>query len=365
MSNDLRSRIRSLVQEHVAPHAAEVDLAPRHPIEALGALAAAGYCGAMVPEDQGGMGLGFSDYAIVCEEVTAGCASTGVTLNGNNSLVCGPILRFGTDEQWAAFLPRLASGAALGAYALTEPGAGSDPAAIRTTAVLEGDEWVLSGEKMWITNAPIADLLLVFARTDPNLRGRGISAFIVDTATPGLVVGKHEPKMGLRGSATSAITFSEVRIPRDRLLGSAGQGLAIALATLDSGRVAVSAQALGIARSAFGAAVAVSRHRQVEGDRAQIADMALAIHAGRTLVTEAARKREAGTLATIEAALVKLWVTERAVEAVLLAGQVVGVVGLRSGHPVERALRDIKVFEVFEGTSEIQRLIISRHLVGK
>jgi alkylation response protein AidB-like acyl-CoA dehydrogenase len=326
-----------------------------------------GLTGIVFPEQYGGAGADYISYAIAVEELSRVCASTGVTLSAHLSLGANPIYLFGTEEQKGKFLRPLAEGSKMGAFGLTEPSAGSDAGGTRTTATLEGEEWVLNGSKIFITNGGEAEIYIVFARTDKKAeKHHGISGFIVEKGAPGFSFGKKEAKMGIRSSPTMELVFDHCRIPKENLLGKEGEGFKIAMKTLDGGRIGIAAQALGIAQGAFEAAAAYARERKqfdqpIVGFQAvqfMLADMATQIEAARLLVYQAAHRASAGLSYGKESAMAKLFASETAMRVTTKAVQVFGGYGYTREFPVERMMRDAKITEIYEGTSEVQRLVI-------
>jgi len=368
----VQSTVREWAAARLLPHAAEMDRSGRYPPEVIRELGALGLTGVCVPEEHGGAGMDTIAYAIVIEEIARAEAALGAVLSVNNSLVCYPVLAFGTEAQQRRYLPDLARGRTLGCYCLTEPMAGSDAAALRTTARDDGDAWVLNGTKIFVTNGVEADVLIIYARTSGAGRSRGITAFIAEKGDPGLSVGKIEHKLGIRASSTCEIVLEDCRLPKDRVLGERDAGFRIAMATLDGGRIGIAAQALGIARAALEDAVAYAKERrqfdrpiaEFQATRWKLADMATRIQAGRLLTYRAAWIRDQGRRHTREASVAKLFTSETATWAALQAVQIYGGYGYIQDYPVERHLRDAKITEIYEGTSEIQRLVIARHTLG-
>lgn len=363
----IQSTVKEFAQMAVAPIAAEIDRAHRFPEELIPQLAELNLLGVPYPEEVGGAGADNLSYVLVIEELARVCASTAVVVSAHTSLGTWPIYQFGTEAQKEKYLSKLASGEWLGAFALTEPGAGTDAAAGKTTAVLEGDEWVLNGSKIFITNGGYADVYVVTAMTDPSKGTKGISAFIVDKNAPGFTVGEKEHKLGIKASSTTPLYFSDCRIPKDAILGEPGQGFKIAMQTLDGGRIGIAAQALGIAQGALDAAVKYAKERVQFGKpianqqaiQWMIADMATQIDAARFLVYRAAWNKDNGLPYSKEAAMAKLYASEAASFAANKAIQIHGGYGYTENYPVERALRDAKITEIYEGTSEVQRMVIA------
>jgi butyryl-CoA dehydrogenase len=364
----IREAVREFAESDLAPIAAELDRDHRFPEEILPKLADLNLMGMPYPEKVGGAGADYVSYVIAIEEISKACASTGIILSAHTSLATWPVYRFGTESQKERYLSDMASGRRLGAFALTEPGAGTDAGAGTTTAVLSGDEYVLNGTKMFITNAPFAEVYIVFAKTDPAQGTRGMSAFIVEKDTPGFSVGEAEHKLGIRGSSTPPIYFSDCRVPRQALLGGEGDGFKVAMQTLDGGRIGVSAQALGIAQAALDASVAYAKERvqfgkpiaTLQAIQWMIADMATAVDAARLLVYRAASCVDNGRPYSTEGAMAKLFASETATRVADRAIQIHGGYGYTESYPVERNYRDAKITELYEGTSEVQRMVISR-----
>ncbi|MDY7041776.1 MAG: acyl-CoA dehydrogenase [Chloroflexota bacterium] len=367
----MRKMVRDFAEKDVAPLAAELDEKGEVPFDNIKTMGRLGLLGLTAPEEYGGCGADTISYVIAIEELSRACASTAIVMAVQNSLVNYGLAKFGTEEQKQKYLTKLAPGEWIGAFALTEPGAGSDAAAQRTTAVRDGDFYVLNGSKHFITNGGIADMVVVFAMTDKSRGTRGISAFIVEKTFPGFSVGKEEHKMGIRGTNTNEIIFEDCRVPAENLLGQEGQGFKIAMIALDAGRIGVGAQAVGIAQAAFEAAVEYAKTREQFGgliSRLQaiqwmIADMATRIEAARLLVYNAALKKDSGERFTKEAAMAKLYASETADFVVDLALQIHGGYGYMKEYPVERYYRDSRITRLYEGTSEIQRLVIANQVL--
>lgn len=370
--NLIRDMVRSFAEAEVAPSAAERDeqeLFDRALMfDRLGEL---GLTGIVFPEEYGGGGADYISYAIAVEELSRVCGSTGVTLSAHLSLCANPIFMFGTEEQKQKFLVPLATGEKLGAFGLTEPSAGSDAGGTKTTAVRDGDEWILNGSKIFITNGGEAEIYVVLARSDKAAqKHRGISAFIVEKGTPGFSFGKKEKKMGIRSSPTMELVFENCRIPAENLLGQEGQGFKVAMQTLDGGRIGIAAQALGIAQGALDAALTYAKEREqfnkpitaFQGVSFQLADMATQVEAARLLVYNAAYRASAGLSYSNESAMAKLFASETAMKVTTQAVQLHGGYGYTREFPVERMMRDAKITEIYEGTSEIQRVVIGAAL---
>ena len=366
----VRDTLRDFAQQRLAPHAARWDREHHFPREELAALGELGALGMVVPDEWGGAGADYLSLALALEEIAAGDGATSTIVSVQNSVVCGPILAFGSDAQKTRYLGPLASGAKLGCFCLTEPAAGSDASAIATRAMRDGDHYVLDGVKQFITSGRHADVAIVFAVTDKAAAKRGISAFIVDTSTPGYVVTRIEDKTGQRASDTAQITFEGCRVPRENLLGREGEGYRIALANLEAGRIGIAAQAVGMARAAYEAALAYARERTSFGKPLiehqavafRLADMATSLEAARQLVWHAATLRDAGEPCLKEASMAKLFASEMAERVCSDAIQVHGGYGYVSDFPVERIWRDVRVCQIYEGTSDIQRMVIGRAL---
>jgi alkylation response protein AidB-like acyl-CoA dehydrogenase len=372
----IRQAARDFAQNEIVPVAAQFDETGEFPYETIRKMGQLGLMGIEVPEAYGGAGLDTIAYVLAMEEVSQADAAHGTIMSVNNSLVCHGLLRYGTDAQKQKYLIPVASGAAIGAYSLTEPMSGSDAGNMRSTAVRDGDEYVIHGRKSWVTSAPVADIILLFAMTAPERRHKGISAFIIETDRPGFARGKTEPKLGIRASATSEIVFDGYRCPAENRLGEEGEGFKIAMAMLDAGRIGIAAQALGIAEAALAASVSYAREREAFGQRIgefqgiqfKIADMKTRIEASRLLIYNAAlakdRAKTTGARYTLEASLAKLHASETAMFCAHAAVQIHGGMGYSKELPIERYFRDAKITEIYEGTSEIQRLVIARHELG-
>ena len=367
----VRDMARDFAQKEVAPKAAERDMKSEFPTDSIKKMAELGMMGMMVPQEWGGAGLSTLTYVLALEEIAVACASTAVTMSVNNSLYCGPILKFGTDQQKKKYLTPFASGQKLGAYALSEPGTGSDAANQKTTAKKEGEKYILNGRKNFITNGPHADAMVVYAMTNTEKRHKGISCFIVEKDFPGFSVGKIEKKLGICASSTSEIVLDHCEVPAENLLGSEGGGFGIAMSTLDSGRIGIGTQAVGIARAAFEQARDYSKIREAFGQTISnfqaiqhfLADMATRIDASRLLIWRAAWMRDLGVAFGKEAAMAKLYASETANWVANKAVQVHGGYGYIKEYTVERLFRDAKITEIYEGTSEIQRLVIARSVL--
>ncbi len=368
----IRAEVRRFAEQEIAPRARHVDETGEFPAETLRKMAELGLMGLPFPEEYGGAGADSISTAIAIEEVARACGSTALIYSAHLGLGCAPIAMFGTEEQKRRFLRPAAEGRHLGAFALTEPHAGSDAGATRTTARLENGEWVINGAKMWITSASVAGHLIVTAVTDPGER-HSISAIIVPAGTPGLSFGKPEAKMGLRGSITNAVTFEDVRVPEANLLGRRGRGLQQFLAVLDGGRIGIGAMAIGLAQAAFEIASAYARERTAFGKLIgayesvsnMIADMAVGLEAARLLVYQAAWLKDQGRQYSREAAIAKLYASEVGEKICRDAIQVLGGYGYSSEYPLERIYRDQRLLTIGEGTSEILRVVIARQILGE
>ncbi|MGH8849871.1 MAG: acyl-CoA dehydrogenase family protein [Casimicrobiaceae bacterium] len=372
----VRDTLRTFAQQRLAPFAAAWDRAHTFPRDALRELAALGACGIVVPEAYGGAGLDYVSLAVALEEIAAGDGATSTIVSVQNSVVCGPLLAFGTTAQKERYLKPLASGASIGCFCLTEPHTGSDAAAITMRAELvhggDGSHYLLNGTKQFITSGKHADVALVFAMTDRSAGKKGISAFIVDTDTPGYDATRVEDKLGQRASDTAQIVFRDCRVPAANLLGREGEGYRIALANLEAGRIGIAAQAVGMARAAFEAALSYARERTSFGKpiaehqavNFRLADMGTQIEAARQLTWHAAALRDAGQPCLKEASMAKLFASEMAERVCSDAIQIHGGYGYVTDFPVERIYRDVRVCQIYEGTSDIQRLVIGRALTG-
>jgi butyryl-CoA dehydrogenase len=367
----VRKTVRKFALEVVEPRAKEIDETCEFPWDTVKKMAEMGLMGICFPAEYGGAGLDTVSYTIAVEELSRVCGSTGITLAAHISLGCYPIYAFGTEEQKKKYLVPLARGERIGAFGLTEPNAGSDAAGTETTAVRNGDSYVLNGTKIFITSAGVAEICVATALTEKGKGTRGISAFIVEKGTPGFSVGTKENKLGLRGSDTCEIVFEDCRIPRENLLGKEGQGFSIFMNALDGGRISIGGLALGIAQGALDASVKYSKERKQFGKpicefqaiQWMLADMATEIAAARHLVYYASRQKDRGAKITTQSAMCKLFAAETAMRATTKAIQIHGGYGYMKDYPVERYFRDAKLTEIGEGTSEIQRLIIARELL--
>jgi butyryl-CoA dehydrogenase len=363
----LQRTVREFAEAEVKPLARELDETGAFPHETLRKAAELGLTGVAIPEAEGGAGMDHICYAIMIEEIARVCASTSVVLSVQNSLYCDPIHRFGTDEQKKKFLIPYARGEKIGCYALTEPQAGSNAAALATKAVLKGDRYVVNGTKAWITNGGAADAAVVYVNTQPEKGEKGITALVIEQGTPGFAVGKEEKKLGIHATACTELSFSDCEVPVGNRIGSEGEGYKVALSTLDGGRIGIGAQATGISQGAFESALAYAKQRQAFGHpiadfqaiQFMLADMATEIDAARLLVRKAAWKQDAGARFTMDASIAKLFASEMSARVTHKAIQIHGGYGYSREYPVERMFRDARITEIYEGTSEIQRLVIA------
>jgi butyryl-CoA dehydrogenase len=368
-----RRMVRDFAEKEIAPRAEEIDETDCFPDDLFRRMGELGILGLPFPEEYGGSGGEYTSMVIALEEIARVSGSMAITLDAHTSLCCEPIYLFGSEEQKRKYLVPLAQGEKIGAFGLTEPQAGSDAGATRTHAVRNGDEWVINGQKNFITNGSIADVAVITAKTDPEKGTRGISSFIVEKGTPGFQPGRDEKKMGLKGSVTSELFFEDCRIPADNLLGQENEGFKQFLVTLDAGRVAISAMAVGLAQGAYERAVAYAQERVQFGQpivkfqavQWMIADMATEIEAARLLVQRAAWMRERGMRFTKEAAMAKLFATDMSERACRKAIQIHGGYGYMREYEVERMYRDQRLCAIGEGTNEIQRLVIARQVLGR
>jgi butyryl-CoA dehydrogenase len=363
----IQDAARDFAQKEIAPVAATLDKEETFPTEIVKKLGQLGMMGMTIPAQYGGGGVDTLSYIVALEQVSKACASTGIIMSVNNSLVCCPLYDFGSDEQKKKYLTPLASGQKLGAFSLTEPNAGSDAGNQQTTAVLEGDHYVLNGTKIFVTSGNVADYIIITASTDKSKGPKGISAFVVETSWPGFKVGSIEHKLGIRASSTAELVLTDLKVPKENLVGNPGDGLKIALRALDGGRVGVAAQALGIAQAAFEVAVRYAQQRQQFGKAIaefqavqwMIAEMAVSIDAARLLVYRAAVAKDTKKFFSKEAAMAKLFASEMASAVTSKAIQIHGGYGYSREYPVERHYRDARITQIYEGTSEVQKMVIS------
>ena len=364
---EILDMLEDFAKKQVGPLAAEIDEEERFPEETWHALAEMGMMGVPFPEEYGGAGLSYMTYVGVCEKLAEYCATTSVMVSAHTSLCCWPIFAFGTEEQKQKYLPGLLSGEKLGAFALTEPQAGTDAAMQKTVAVDKGDHYVLNGSKVFITNAGFADVFVCFALTDKELGTKGISAFIVERDTPGFSIGSHEKKMGIRGSSTTELVFDDCCIPKENLLGEYNKGFKVAMMTLDGGRIGIGAQAIGIAQGAINETVAYTKERiqfgkpiwKFQNTQFELANMQARVDAARLLVYRAAQAKQDGEPYSHLAAMGKLMAAEAASDVTRRCVQLVGGYGYTRDYPFERHMRDAKITEIYEGTSEVQRMVIA------
>jgi len=370
----LRGNIREFAENELKPRAAELDEKHLFPLETFKMMGELGFLGAHIPEEYGGAGMDVTSFIIIMEEVARACGTTAITLAAHTSLCAYPIYRFASEEQRQKYLPKLCSGECIGAFGLTEAEAGSDAGATKTLAKLDGDYWLISGDKMFCTNGSVADVLVITAKTDPSQPSSyGISSFIIEKGFEGFKPGKDEDKLGLRGSRTSQLFFDRCRAPKENLMGREGDGFKHFMETLDEGRIVIGVMALGIAQAALEAAVSYAKQRKAFGKpigkmqtiQGYIADMATQMEAARHLVYNAARKLDKGERVTKESAMAKLYASEVANFVTDLAIQIHGGYGYTVDYPVERYYRDMKLCEIGEGTSEVQRIVIARAVLGK
>ena len=372
----IRDAARDFAQNEIVPVAAEFDESGEFPHKTIKKMGEMGFMGIEMPEEYGGAGMDTLAYVLALEEICKADASHGVIMSVNNSLYCHGILKFGTEEQKKKFITPIASGKAIGAYSLTEPQSGSDAGTMKSRATRDGDHYVLNGRKSWVTSGPVADYFVVFMMTDPEKKQKGVSAFLVEANTSGLIRGKKEPKLGIRASATSELIFEDCRVPAENLLGKEGEGFKIAMTVLDAGRIGIGTQALGIAEAAYEATKQYAVEREAfgqpigafQGTGFKIADMKTRIEASRLLIYNAAlaktKSKETGGRYSLEASMAKLFASETAMWVTHQAVQIHGGMGYSKELPIERYFRDAKITEIYEGTSEIQRLVISRSEMG-
>ncbi len=367
----IQQTARDFANAEIAPVADENSANGTFPIDIIKKLGELGFMGMLVPEAYGGTDLGNFCLILALEEINRVCASTGVTMSVHNSLTCGSMVKYGNEEQKKKYLPKLASGEFIGAYALSEPGSGSDAASLTSSAVKDGNEYVLNGTKSFISTGADADLFTVMLRTDPEQRTKGITAFLLEPGMKGFEIGKKEDKLGLRASSTVQIMFDDLRVPAEQILGEEGMGFTIAMNSLDGGRIGIASQAVGIAQACLDASAAYAKEREqfnqpignFQSIQWKIANMAMKNEAARLLVYQAARLKDAGRPHSKEASMAKLFASETCNEAAREAVQIHGGAGYTTDFPVERYFRDAKATEIYEGTSEIQRIVISRSLL--
>ncbi len=366
----MQKMVREFAEKEIAPVVSQMEEKEEFPIELIPKMGELGLMGIPIPEAYGGAGMDFTSYILAINEIAKVSAAVSVILAVHTSVGTNPILYFGTEAQNQAYIPKLASGQYIGAFALTEPSAGSDAASLKTRAVKQGDHYILNGSKIFITNGAVADTFVVFAKTDPTKKDKGISAFIVEKGTEGLHIGKNEAKMGLHGSSTVSLTFENCKVHESQLLGEEGEGFKIAMANLDVGRIGIAAQALGIGEAALLHATEYAKERQQfgkpiahhQGVSFKLADMATEVEAAKLLIYHAAHLKELDLPCGKEAAMAKMFASKTARKAAIEAVQIHGGYGYTKDYPVERLFRDAKITEIYEGTNEIQHLVISKHL---
>ncbi len=369
----IRDMVHEFAEKEIKPVAGKHDQEHSFPEATTKRMGELGLLGITVPEAYGGPGADYVSFGLVAEELARACASHSVIFGACASLTCTPILNWGSEEQKQQWLPDIASGKKLGCYALTEPEAGSDAGSLKTSATRDGDDYVINGQKVYISNGAVADTCILFVRTDPDSKdARGVSAFIVDTKSDGFTVGKNEEKLGLNASYTNQLFFEDLHVPKENMLGKPGDGFKIAMATLDTGRIMAGAGSVGIARAAYEASVAYAKERHQFGQpiaanqaiQWKLADMDVGIEAGRNLYLKAAWMKDQGHRFTHAASRAKLFASEMAMKTTIEAVQIHGGNGYTKDYPVERYMRDIKIFEIFEGTNEIQRMVIARSILS-
>lgn len=368
----VKRSVREFAEAEIRPHVMEWDEAQRFPKELFGKLGALGLTGVLFPEEYGGAGMGYIEYVLVIEEISRVCGSIGLSLAAHNSLCSNHIYRYGTEAQRQKYLTPLAQGEKLGAWGLTEPSSGSDASGMKTTAVKDGNEWVINGAKNFITHGISGDICVVLAITNRQMRSRGISAFVVERGTPGFSAGKKENKLGCRASETASLIFDNCRVPAENLLGETGRGFVNAMQVLDGGRISIAALALGIAQGAYESALKYAQERkqfgqaifEFQGIQFKLADMATQIDAARLLTLRAAWMKDQKLQTTKESAMAKLYASEIAVKVCEEAIQIHGGYGYTKDYPPEKHWRDSKICTIGEGTSEVQRLVIARQLVA-
>ena len=368
----IQQTAREFADSEIAPVAAENDKNDRFPAEIVKRLGELGFMGMLIPEEYGGTALGNFCLVLALEQINRACASTGVTMSVHNSLASSPMIKFASEETKKKYLPKMATGEMLGAYALSEAGAGSDAASMQCRAIKEGNEYVVTGTKSWVTTGGEADIFVVMVRTDTNLRSKGISTLVIERDTPGFSIGKKEDKLGLRASSTVELIFDGARVPAENLLGSEGEGFKIAMQTLDGGRIGIATQALGIAQAALDASARYAMEREQFGQLIgkfqaiewKIADMATRLEAARLMTYRASRLRDRNDPHTKEAAMAKLFASEMSNYVAREAIQIHGGAGYLKDFPVERYFRDARITEIYEGTSEVKRIVISRAVLN-
>lgn len=367
----MRKVVRDFAQKEIQPAIARMEKEDRFPVEIVEQMGELGFMGIPIPTEYGGSGMDFMSYILAIEEISKVSAAVGVILSVHTSVGTNPILYFGTEEQKRRYIPKLASGEYIGGFALTEAGSGSDAAALKTRAVKDGESYILSGSKAFITNGGAADTYITFARTSAGKGSKGISAFIIEKGTPGLAIGKKEKKMGLRGSPTVELTFNQCRIHESQLLGKEGEGFSIAMANLNVGRIGIAAQALGISQAALAHSIEYAKEREQfgkpiahqQGISFKVADMATEVEAAKVLTYHAASLVEQNIDCIKEVSMAKMYASKTAMKAAIDAVQIYGGAGYTEDYPVERLFRDAKVTEIYEGTNEIQHIVIAKQLL--
>jgi len=370
---DILALVRDFADADVRPRAAEIDEKAEYPADLVAQMAVLGLMGVPFPEEYGGAGQSYVTFALIVKELCRACASTGLVMDVNISLCGEPIMMFGTDEQKRKYLTPLATGDKLGALAMTEPEAGSDAASIKTTAIRDGDHYVLNGRKIFITNGEVADTYVVTAKTDRGAGSEGITDFIVEKTMPGVSFTTHYDKMGIRGAPTTDVVLEDVRVPADNVLGGIGNGFKVTMDTLDAGRIGIASQAIGIAQAALDDAVAYAQERRqfgkpiaaFEGVQFMLADMATQIHAAEMLMLRAASLRDRNVPCARESSMAKLIAGDMAMRVTTDAVQLLGGYGYIREYPVERHMRDAKITQIYEGTQQIQRMVVARQVIGK
>lgn len=363
--------LKEFVEKEVKPIAAQIDETEEFPLENVKKMAKYGMMGIPFPKEYGGAGGDDISYIMAVEELAKACGSTSVILSAHTSLCCAPIFKYGTEEQKKKYLPGLLKGEKLGAFGLTEPNAGTDAAGQQTVAKLDGDNYVINGSKVFITNGGYADVFIIFAMTDKSKGTKGITAFILEKGTEGFSIGKKEDKLGIRASSTTELIFKDCKIPKENMLGKEGKGFGVAMGTLDGGRIGIAAQALGIAEGALEEAVKYMKQRKqfgkplsaFQGLQWYIAEMATKVEAAKLLVYKAAAKKASGENYSVEAAMAKLFASEAAMEVTTKVVQIFGGYGYTKDYPVERMMRDAKITEIYEGTSEVQKMVIAGNIL--
>ncbi len=368
---DIQAMVREIAQKEFAPKAAEIDRNHRFPRENFELMAASDLCGLLFPESYGGVGLDHVCYSIAVEEIARACATTSVVYSAHCSLTAAPVLQWGTEEQKEKFLTPMARGSKLGAFALSEPGSGSDAAAARCMAHQDGDQFILNGTKNWITNGAEADFYLVIAQTDTSLKHKGLVALMVEKGAPGFSFGKLEDKLGIKGSSTCSLIFEDTPVPVANMLGKVGDGFKVSMSTLDGGRIGIASQAVGIAQGAWDSAAKYACERvafgkklnQLQAIQFMLAEMATEIETARLLTYNACQAQDRGEKFTSQAAIAKLYASEMAMRATVKCVQIFGGYGYVTDYPAERYMRDAKITEIYEGTSEVQRIVIASNML--